>query len=232
MFNRQVSNIFMSTCLTYIHNLYIKLYLSKSKKREPNSKSYTPHVHSLWRSYESRKKNKKIRRDPSLVIWLDIYCPQNKMFVFCCDMYSCHCPPPKSKSRSVFNQNGFNGKNEATHCSNKKAREIRAIFPSGPPHYSPTYFCYCGNLEIQRSIIERIFIWLTDVFRSKWKKHYEKTDNKLDLYEAVETLRLFISATSRLLSLFLLIHFCYLQSGLLQEKRKLIYAWGISSDTN
>ena len=57
MFNQsQVSNIFMSTCLTYIHNLYIKLYLSKSKKREPNSKSYTPHVHSLWRSYESRKK--------------------------------------------------------------------------------------------------------------------------------------------------------------------------------
>jgi hypothetical protein len=149
------------------------------------------------------KENKKIRRDPSLVIWLDIYCPQNKMFVFCCDMYSCHRPPPKSKSRSVFNQNGFNGKNETTHCSNKKAREIRAIFPSSPPHYSPTYFCYCGNLEIQRSKIERIFIWLTDVFRSKWKKHYEKTDNKLDLYEAVETLRLFISATSRLLSPFL-----------------------------
>ena len=142
-------------------------------------------------------------------------------------------PSPKSKSRSVFNQNGFNGKNETTHCSNKKKRaKFVQSSPPAPPHYSPTYFCYCGNLEIQRSIIERIFIWLTDVFRSKWKKHYEKTDNKLDLYEAVETLRLFISATSRLLSLFLLIHFCYLPSGLLQEKRKLIYAWGISSDTN
>ena len=127
-----------SSCLhvlhTYIHNLYIKLYLSKSKKREPNSKSYTPHVHSLWRSYESRKKNKKIRRDPSLVIWLDIYCPQNKMFVFCCDMYSCHCPPPKSKSRSVFNQNGFNGKNETTHCSNKKSARNSCNLPLQSPH--------------------------------------------------------------------------------------------------
>lgn len=126
-------------------------------------------------------------------------------------------PSPKSKSRSVFNQNGFNGKNETTHCSNKKAREIRAIFPSSPPHYSPTYFCYCGNLEIQRSKIERIFIWLNDIFRSKWKKHYEKTDNKLDLYEAVETLRLFISATSRLLFLvdpFLLFY----QAGFFSKK--------------
>ena len=207
----------MSTCLTYIHNLYIKLYLSKSKKREPNSKSYTPHVHSLWRSYESRKKNKKIRRDPSLVIWLDIYCPQNKMFVFCCDMYSCHCPPPKSKSRSVFNQNGFNGKNEATHCSNKKAREIRAIFPSGPPHYSPTYFCYCGNLEIQRSKIERIFIWLTDVFRSKWKKHYEKNQIINSIFTKPSKHYVFSLAQPLAFTLFfLLIHFCYLHSGLLQ----------------
>lgn len=174
MFNRQVSNIFMSTCLTYIHNLYIKLYLSKSKKREPNSKSYTPHVHSLWRSYESRKKNKKIRRDPSLVIWLDIYCPQNKMFVFCCDMYSCHCPPPNPSPDLFLTKMVLTEKMKQRIVRIKKAREIRAIFPSGPPHYSPTYFCYCGNLEIQRSKIERIFIWLTDVFRSKWKKHYEK----------------------------------------------------------
>ena len=194
----------MSTCLTYIHNLYIKLYLSKSKKREPNSKSYTPHVHSLWRSYESRKKNKKIRRDPSLVIWLDIYCPQNKMFVFCCDMYSCHCPPPKSKSRSVFNQNGFNGKNEATHCSNKKAREIRAIFPSGPP----TLFSYILLLlrkPWNTTIENRTNLYLTYwCFSVKMKETlWKKPDNKLDLYEAVETLRLFISATSRLHSLFL-----------------------------
>ena len=194
----------MSTCLTYIHNLYIKLYLSKSKKREPNSKSYTPHVHSLWRSYESRKKNKKIRRDPSLVIWLDIYCPQNKMFVFCCDMYSCHCPPPKSKSRSVFNQNGFNGKNETTHCSNKKAREIRAIFPSGPP----TLFSYILLLlrkPWNTTIENRTNLYLTYwCFSVKMKETlWKKPDNKLDLYEAVETLRLFISATSRLHSLFL-----------------------------
>ena len=150
------------------------------------------------------KKNKKIRRDPSLVIWLDIYCPQNKMFVFCCDMYSCHCPPPKSKSRSVFNQNGFNGKNEATHCSNKKAREIRAIFPSGPP----TLFSYILLLlrkPWNTTIENRTNLYLTYwCFSVKMKETlWKKPDNKLDLYEAVETLRLFISATSRLHSLFL-----------------------------
>ena len=137
MFNRQVSNIFMSTCLTYIHNLYIKLYLSKSKKESPIP-SPTLLMYIAFEEVTNQEKKKKIRRDPSLVIWLDIYCPQNKMFVFCCDMYSCHCPPRKSKSRSVFNQNGFNGKNETTHCSNKKTREIRAIFPSSPP----TLFSY------------------------------------------------------------------------------------------
>ena len=193
----------MSTCLTYIHNLYIKLYLSKSKKREPNSKSYTPHVHSLWRSYESRKKNKKIRRDPSLVIWLDIYCPQNKMFVFCCDMYSCHRPPPNPSPDLFLTKMVLTEKMKQRIVRIKRRAKFVQSSPPAPPHYSPTYFCYCGNLEIQRSKIERIFIWLTDVFRSKWKKHYEKTDNKLDLYEAVETLRLFISATSRLHSLFL-----------------------------
>ena len=45
----------------------------------------------------------------------------------------------------------------------------------------------------------------------------KKTDNKLDLYEAVETLRLFISATSRLLFLvdpFLLFY----QAGFFSKK--------------
>ena len=162
--------------MSYIHNLYIKLYLSKSKKESPIP-SPTLLMYIAFEevtNQEEEKKNKKIRRDPSLVIWLDIYCPQNKMFVFLLWYVQLSLPSPKSKSRSVINQNGFNGKNETTHCSNKKAREIRAIFPSSPPHYSPTYFCYCGNLEIQRSKIERIFIWLNDIFRSKWKKHYEK----------------------------------------------------------
>ena len=194
--------------MSYIHNLYIKLYLSKSKKREPNSKSYTPHVHSLWRSYESRKKNKKIRRDPSLVIWLDIYCPQNKMFVFCCDMYSCHCPPPNPSPDLFLTKMVLTEKMKQRIVRIKKAREIRAIFPSGPPHYSPTYFCYCGNLEIQRSKIERIFIWLNDIFRSKWKKHYEKNQIINSIFTKPSKHYVFSLAQPLVFS-FLLIHFCY-----------------------
>ena len=126
------------------------------------------------------------------------------MFVFCCDMYSCHCPPPKSKSRSVFNQNGFNGKNETTHCSNKKAREIRAIFPSGPPHIILLHtFATAETLKYNdRKSNESLFDLLM-FFGQNERNTMRKPDNKLDLYEAVETLRLFISATSRLLSIFL-----------------------------
>ena len=43
-------------------------------------------------------------------------------------------PSPKSKSRSVLNQNGFNGKNETTHCSNKKSARNSCNLPLQPPH--------------------------------------------------------------------------------------------------
>ena len=68
MFNRQVSNIFMSTCLTYIHNLYIKLYLSKSKKESPIPSPTLLMYIAFEEVTNQERKNKKIKRDPSLVI--------------------------------------------------------------------------------------------------------------------------------------------------------------------
>ena len=152
---------------------------------------------------QEEKKNKKIRRDPSLVIWLDIYCPQNKMFVFLLWYVQLSLPSPKSKSRSVFNQNGFNGKNETTHCSNKKSARNSCNLPLRPP----TLFSYILLLlrkPWNTTIENRTNLYLTYwCFSVKMKETlWKKTDNKLDLYEAVETLCLFISATSRLLPLF------------------------------
>ena len=54
------------------------------------------------------------------------------MFVFCCDMYSCHCPPPKSKSRSVFNQNGFNEKMKQRIVRIKRRAKFVQSSPPAP----------------------------------------------------------------------------------------------------
>ena len=135
------------------------------------------------------------------------------MFVFCCDMYSCHCPPPKSKSRSVFNQDGFNGKNEATHCSNKKAREIRAIFPSGPP----TLFSYILLLlrkPWNTTIENRTNLYLTYwCFSVKMKETLWKKNQIINsIFTKPSKHYVFSLAQPLAFTLFfLLIHFCYLQ---------------------
>ena len=130
----------MSTCLTYIHNLYIKLYLSKSKKKRAQFHVLHSSCTQPLKKLRNQEKRKKIKEEiPHQSFDLIYTAHKIKCLFFCCDMYSCHCPPPSPDL--CFNQHGFNGKNETTHCSNKKAREIRAIFPSPlPPHYSPTYF--------------------------------------------------------------------------------------------
>jgi hypothetical protein len=54
----------MSTCLTYIHNLYIKLYLSKSKKKESPIPCPTLLMYIAFEEVtKSRKKETKIKEE-------------------------------------------------------------------------------------------------------------------------------------------------------------------------
>ena len=125
------------------------------------------------------------------------------MFVFCCDMYSCHCPPPKSKSRSVFNQNGFNEKMKQRIVRIKRRAKFVQSSPPAPHIILLHTFATAETLKYNdRKSNESLFDLLM-FFGQNERNTMKKPDNKLDLYEAVETLRLFISATSRLHSLFL-----------------------------
>ena len=125
------------------------------------------------------------------------------MFVFCCDMYSCHCPPPKSKSRSVFNQNGFNEKMKQRIVRIKRRAKFVQSSPPAPHIILLHTFATAETLKYNdRKSNESLFDLLM-FFGQNERNTMKKPDNKLDLYEAVETLRLFISATSRLLSIFL-----------------------------
>ena len=155
------------------------------------------------------------------------------MFVFCCDMYSCHRPPPNPSPDLFLTKMVLTEKMKQRIVRIKNSAKFVQSSPPAPHIILLHTFATAETLKYNdRKSNDSLFDLLMFFGQNERNTTMKKTDNKLDLYEAVETLRLFISATSRLLSLFLLIHFCYLQSGLLQEKRKLIYAWGISSDTN
>ena len=140
------------------------------------------------------------------------------MFVFCCDMYSCHRPPPNPSPDLFLTKMVLTEKMKQRIVRIKKSARNSCNLPLQPPHIILLHtFATAETLKYNdRKSNESLFDLLMFFGQNERNTMKKNPDNKLDLYEAVETLRLFISATSRLLSLFLLIHFCYLPSGLLQ----------------
>ena len=102
----------------------------------------------------------------------------------------------------------------------------RAKFVQSSPLRSPHIillhtFCYCGNLEIQRSKIEPIFIWLTDVFSVKMKETlWKKTQIINSIFTKPSKQYVFLLAQPLQSSLFLLIHFCYFTKQASSEKKE------------
>lgn len=130
------------------------------------------------------------------------------MFVFLLWYVQLSLPSPKSKSRSVFNQNGFNGKNETTHCSNKKSAWNSCNLPFQPP----TLFSYILLLlrkPWNTTIENRTNLYLTEwYFSVKMKETLWKKQIINSIFTKPSKHYVFSLAQPLVFS-FLLIHFCY-----------------------